>query len=195
MTLLTITCKNCNNRHTYEKKRKGRKRQHCSPLCAAEYRDKQPETKVARNNRLKKYNKLFPERQWQSATKSSAKKRGIDFNISVEWFRTRIKKGVCELTGLPLHSSAGSLTKGRNFYSPSIDRIDNSIGYIPSNVRMVIWGVNLSKNKFADKDLQALSLAMVLAHIPASCHESLLELMPTSLIASLPSGHPCALNQ
>ncbi|AFT66903.1 hypothetical protein [Cycloclasticus sp. P1] len=188
----TIKCKNCGATHTYNKKGKGRRRQHCSASCAAEYRDKQPKTKAARRNRLRKYNAKYPERQWHSATKSSAKKREIDFCLDVNLFKSRIQKGVCELTGLPFHSSAGSLTKGRGFYSPSIDRVDNAVGYIPSNVRMVIWGVNLSKNKFADKDLQALSLAMVLAHIPKSGHDSLLELLPTSLIASLPIGHPCA---
>ena len=189
---ITIKCKNCEANHTYTKKNKGRKRQHCSSACAAEYRDKQPKTKAARRNRLREYNLKHPERQWHSATKSSAKKRGIDFSIDVEWFKSRLQKGVCELTGLPFHSSTGSLTKGRSFYSPSVDRIDNAVGYISSNVRMVIWGVNLSKNKFADKDLQAMSLAMVLAHIPKSCHDDLLELLPTSLIASLPAGHPCA---
>lgn len=194
MSLLTITCKNCGNKHSYTKKGKGRKRVHCSEACSAQYRDKQPSTKAARNSRLKEYNAKYPERQWQSATKHSAKKRGLDFNLDVDWFKERLSNASCELTGLPFHSSAGSLNGRRNFYSPSVDRIDNSLGYIASNVRMVIWGVNLSKNKFADKDLQALSLAMVLAHIPKACHEELLELLPTSLIASLPPGHACAVN-
>jgi len=186
---LTITCKNCGIEHSYTKAGKGRKKLHCSKGCAAEYRDKQPSTKAARNKRLKAYNAKFPERQWQSATKSSAKKRGLDFHLSVPWFKQRLQKGLCELTGLPFKSNAGSLTGRRNFYSPSIDRIDNSIGYLPSNTRMVIWGVNLSKNKFSDKDVEALALSLVLAHTSKACHADLLSLLPTSLIATLPSGH------
>lgn len=194
MNNLTITCKNCGQTHTYTKNGKGRKRMHCSAQCAADYRDKQPSTKAARLRRLKAYNKLYPERQWMAATKSSAKKRGVDFTLNEEWFSSRLNKGVCELTGLPIKSNAGSFTKARNFYSPSIDRVDNSVGYIPSNVRMVAWGVNLGKNKFADKDLEAMSLALVLAHVPKACHAEILDLLPTSLVASLPTGHPYAIS-
>jgi len=193
MTYLTISCMNCGSSHTYIKK-KGRKRVHCSYQCAADYRDKQPSTKAARLKRLQEYNKKFPERQWMAAVKFSAKKRKLDFTLDEEWFKSRLKRGVCELTGMPIKSNAGSSTKARNFYSPSVDRIDNSAGYISSNVRMVAWGVNLSKNKFADKDLEALSLALVLAHVPKACHVDILELLPRSLIASLPTGHPCAIS-
>lgn len=35
---------------------------------------------------------------------------------------------------------------------------------------------------------------MDIAHIPSACHAGLLELLPTSLIASLPTGHACAVD-
>ena len=183
----TITCKNCGTSHTYERKRKHRI--HCSHACASEYRDKQPKTKAARNTRQRKYYKAHPGKKCLAATKTSAKKRGLDFNLDEQWFNTRLKRGICELTGLPIRTNAGSSTGGRDFYSPSIDRIDNSIGYVPSNVRMVAWGVNLSKNKYSDRDLSALSLSIVLSHLPKASQQDLVDILPPQLTASLPSGH------
>ncbi len=40
-----------------------------------------------------------------------------------------------------------------NPYAPSIDRIDSNVGYLMSNVRLVIWQYNLMKGELSDKDV------------------------------------------
>lgn len=187
--LRTIQCKNCGNVHAYTKKGRGRSKVHCSDKCAADYRDKQPSTKAARLARIKAYYKKHPEKRIIVAIKASAKSKGLDFNVSDLWVRARLNRGICEVSGLPIRSKAGSKSGARDFYSPSVDRIDNNLGYEESNLRMVCWGLNLSKNKYADRDVNALALTMILSSIPAAMQQQVLDLMPATLKASLPVGH------
>jgi len=183
----TIICKNCDQTHTYERTRKRKK--HCSPKCAADYRDRQPKTKAARSQRIRKYYKKHPEKRVTVAIKAAAKDKGLDFNVSDAWVKKRLNRGICEATGLPIRTKAGSTKGVRDFYSPSVDRIDNNIGYIESNIRMVAWGHNLSKNKFSEREVNALALSVVLSNIPTPMQQQVVDLMPASLRASLPVGH------
>lgn len=191
--ILTVICKNCGIEHRYEKKSRGRNKVHCSGACAAQFRDKNPINLEKKSVYIKEYYEKFPARQCLAATKSSALSRGLDFKLDEKWFSERLERGVCELTGLPIRSNKGSETGARDYYSPSIERINNAAGYIPSNVRMVAWCVNLAKNKFSERDLNALALSVVLAHVPKAGRSNLLEMLPQFLVASLPSGHPNAL--
>lgn len=78
-------------------------------------------------------------RPWwhHSSVKGSAKKRGIEFRLSVEWFQERLDAGVCEMTGLPF-----DMTQKRGRNTPSVDRRDPSGPYSPENCRMVLWSLN-----------------------------------------------------
>lgn len=71
------------------------------------------------------------------SVKSSAKKRGVEFSLSVEWFKHRLDAGTCEMTGLPFDMAA---KRGRN--TPSVDRRDPAGPYSPENCRMVLWSLN-----------------------------------------------------
>uniref|UniRef100_A0AB74UMJ1 Uncharacterized protein n=1 Tax=Caulobacter phage BL57 TaxID=3348355 RepID=A0AB74UMJ1_9VIRU len=41
-------------------------------------------------------------------------------------------------------------------HSPSLDRIDNALGYVPGNVVVVSWKANRLKNSGSLQDLKAL---------------------------------------
>lgn len=183
----TIICKNCNETHTYERTRKRKK--HCSPKCAADYRDKQPKTKASRLERVRKYYGKYPEKRIIVAIKASAKEKGVDFSVSDKWVKLRLQRGICEATGLPIRSKAGSKSGVRDFFSPSIDRIDNSQGYVESNIRMVSWGHNLSKNKYSEREVNALALSVILSNVPKQMQQQVADLMPAALKAALPVGH------
>jgi hypothetical protein len=144
--------------------------------------------KEAQNKRIKQHNKDNPAKYYLANTKSSAKQKGLDFDLDEEWFESRIKKATCELTGLPIRPLIGTKNRSRDGYSVSIDRIDNSIGYITSNTRVVAWIVNLAKNEYSDRDLNALSLAVVLSHIPKPMKQEFIDSLPHNLVASLPTG-------
>ncbi len=184
--LTTITCANCGATHSYVKKRKAKK--YCSHKCGVSFYGREIRDKKAQRERIKKHHQKHPEKRFHSALKSSAKDRGLEFDLSEEWIKKKLAKGICEVSGMPIRPKIGTKKKGRDFYSVSFDRIDNSQGYTKSNVRAVSWGYNLGKNKFSDRDINALSLGVVLQHIPKSLKETFVEMLPQSLISDLPSG-------
>lgn len=69
--------------------------------------------------------------------KSNAKRRGKNFNLSIEYFREMvIASGYMEMRGR---------TKDRM----SIDRLDPHLGYIPGNIKIITVGEN-SRKKYLD---------------------------------------------
>lgn len=61
----------------------------------------------------------------------------------------------CALTGWPLEFERGGTTWGGKWCNPmscTIDRIDNSKGYVPGNVQLVTWFANKTKGHLSDKD-------------------------------------------
>jgi hypothetical protein len=71
--------------------------------------------------------------------KNRAKNKGIEFSISIEDIVIPAK---CPVLDIPLYASRGKA--GPN--SPSLDRIDNTRGYIPGNVCVISYRANLLKN-------------------------------------------------
>ena len=75
---------------------------------------------------------------WQSA-KGSARRRGLEFKIVVEDIQI---PNFCPVLKVPLMP----LTD----YAPSIDRVDNTKGYIKSNIQIISKKANIMKSN-ADK--------------------------------------------
>lgn len=71
--------------------------------------------------------------------KKRAKKKGIEFNLKES--DLEIPEN-CPVLGIPLFVGDG----WRSHNSPSIDRIDNSKGYFPNNVKIVSLRANMLKN-------------------------------------------------
>jgi hypothetical protein len=189
---ITKNCENCGRIFTIPKtKRRGRTQKYCCHRCGVLFHCRHVRDKKTHKTRIAKYFADNPERRFLASTKISAKKRGLAFDLSIDWFKERLDRGVCEVTGLPIkikQYKEGD-TGQRGFYSPSIDRIDNNVGYLASNCRMVCWGYNLGKHQFTDRDLNALSISLLIQSLPPSMKNDFLKLMPPVLLASLPSGH------
>lgn len=88
--------------------------------------------------------------------KNRAKKYGHDFNLTVEWAEARWN-GFCELTGIAFDWSKGRV----NIYSPSIDKIDPSVGYVQSNCRFILASVNALKSSATDAEMYAVASALL----------------------------------
>ena len=69
----------------------------------------------------------------------------------------KLNVGICEVTGIPFTYGLNA----RNPWSPSLDRIDPSVGYTLENTRVVVWIYNAAKNVFSDSDVMLMAHALV----------------------------------
>jgi hypothetical protein len=82
--------------------------------------------------------------------KSRAKKNNMEFDITV----TDIPKSKnCPLLGIPLIKGVKKITEN----SPTIDRIDNTKGYVRGNVRIISAKANRSKNNSTKEEYNILT--------------------------------------
>lgn len=68
---------------------------------------------------------------------------------------------VCEATGLKLSLEMNRQGYTRHPYRPSIDRIDNSLGYTKDNCRVVAVIYNYAKSEFTDKDVLLMAVSLL----------------------------------
>lgn len=82
--------------------------------------------------------------------KLRAKRDKLDFSLKKDDIQFLYNKNPnCALSNIPL-----SLQKG-HMSSISIDRIDNSIGYIKNNIQLVCKSINFMKNSHSDDECKA----------------------------------------
>lgn len=99
----------------------------------------------------RKWKTKNPNKALWSGRRGDAKKRGIEFTITVE---DVIIPEVCPVLGIPIVCIAGT---ARTDNSPSIDRIDNTKGYVPGNVVVTSWRANMLKKDATLNELQMLA--------------------------------------
>jgi hypothetical protein len=71
-----------------------------------------------------------------------AKEKGIEFSLELSDIHI---PEVCPLLGIPLRSERGKGRGNASPGSPTLDRIDNSRGYVPDNVWVISWRANRIK--------------------------------------------------
>jgi hypothetical protein len=82
--------------------------------------------------------------------RAHAKKKGLECTISLEEMQELVEPMVCALTGWELRWEEGVV---RDPLAPSPDRLDNALGYVAGNVRIVCWRVNKMRGTMTDKEL------------------------------------------
>ena len=80
---------------------------------------------------------LDPRYKLFMSTKSSAKTKGLENTLNIEDI---VIPEYCPVFGYKL------LKDGIEDNSPSVDRVDNSIGYIKENIRIISWRANKKKS-------------------------------------------------
>ena len=113
-------------------------------------REKYPEQRAVRLARsLKRRN---DKRAWLlvDSARQRAKLRRLPFDLDGYQgeLQKRIDAGVCEFSGVPLR-----LDGGRTFDSPSLDRINPTLGYTRGNVRIVCDLINRALNNYGEDAL------------------------------------------
>lgn len=128
----------------------------CHPLCPNSRVEKEHKVKRAKSRESGKcrLTAMF------STLKSSAEKRGIPFAILKSDIATLAEKQQwrCAQTGIPLNLTYGN---GQQPFGPTIDRIDNDIGYEPGNIQLVCFMYNCAKNQFTTSDVFRLARALI----------------------------------
>jgi len=115
-------------------------------MAIKKYRDGITHAEYSREYRMKN-----PERIIQQHAKERAKRKGLEFNIEVSDVIIPI---LCPILGIPIVKNISeSRAKGPNANSPSLDRIDNSKGYIKGNVTIISHKANTMKHNATPLEL------------------------------------------
>ena len=134
---------------------KNRKAMYCCVTCKNKYRAlKNPEEHALKTAQYKS------SLRGRAITMFHGTKVGRRFRdgneLTPEWIIEKLNVGKCEVTGLPFTYGLQS----RNPWSPSLDRIDPTVGYTLKNTRVVIWIYNAAKNVFSDQDVMVMAKAL-----------------------------------
>lgn len=109
--------------------------------------DSQKEWTKKNKKHLKKYKDRWlrnnPERRILHQTKSKARKAGVKFNLTLEDI---VIPKICPVFGVPFDRH----NKQR---STSVDRINNSKGYIKGNIQIISGLANVMKNSATPAEL------------------------------------------
>jgi hypothetical protein len=75
------------------------------------------------------------------------------------------QRGICPITGwkliLPISSRSGNWPNGHNPKNASIDRIDQRVGYVRGNVRLVALIANYARHSWTDETVERFALAVL----------------------------------
>ncbi len=114
------------------------------------YSDKERQAKyLLENDRKRRQNN--PEYFLWKAAKKRARDKDFDFNIEVSDI---IIPQFCPLLHIPIIHKTG--TGKPRPESPSLDRLDNSLGYVKGNILVVSWRANRLKCDAEFQEMQRL---------------------------------------
>ena len=111
------------------------------------YENHKGEVRVYKNEHHKSQKEKNPIKHLLTGAKSRASRDGIEFNIKID--DIEIPK-FCPILGIPLFFTYGLRTEN----TPSIDRIDNTLGYIEGNVQIISWRANHIKSSTSFYELE-----------------------------------------
>ena len=109
---------------------------------------------------------LYTPYRWFLRVSSKRVRHGVsDLTLSFLQDLWAQQKGICPFTGwsmrLPLTSSGWTAENPFHVDSASLDRIDNTKGYLQGNVRFVAVIANYARNVFTDADVVKFASAVV----------------------------------
>lgn len=162
MKTIDLTCAYCGaavQKPLNEYKRQiksGSTRFFCNLSCATFTRNKENPPKGNISNLINKIDEYSQFKSYVQRAKFRSKNK-YNYDITVEYLKKlwEEQKGICPFTKwdliLPKNSNIGfeaSLPE-----NASLDRIDNSKGYIEGNVRFISYMANLARQSFSDEQL------------------------------------------
>jgi hypothetical protein len=123
------------------------KRREEAKLYARKYRAENRDKFLASCKRAKDEN---PVKYLLSGARSRARIKGLEFSITENDIHIPTH---CPVFGFHIKKSS----ERRSFDSPSIDRIDSEIGYVPGNVAVISYRANMIKSIGTAEDHEAVA--------------------------------------
>ena len=167
MSKITLTCDTCNKefekaRNEYNRRiRLGKDKFYCSLSCSG----KSPENvkHIVSNGSGHPADEYSKFRLILKMLRSRIKDRPRDFNLTLEYLKEiwDEQEGKCPFTGFDLELRTYKYDSQLNIKSASLDRIDNSKGYVQGNVRFVSVMFNFARNKFSDEEVIEFAQAVI----------------------------------
>jgi hypothetical protein len=141
-------------------KKRGKTEFYCSLKCAGKNKNNLKHLKKFKDNFLytryiRQKDKHSGFRWYMKNIKRNSKKRNHTYDVDIEYLEMIWKEqdGICPFTKEKLQLKTHSDDRFSTPYSASIDRIDNSKGYIKGNIRFVALMFNYARNKFSDEQV------------------------------------------
>lgn len=105
---------------------------------------------------------LTPEWKMHQRAKVRAKKKNLDFTLLVNDIAI---PDVCPVLGITLNANSGRSGAYQN--SPSLDRTNNSKGYVKDNIQVISQAANRMKGQATNEQLH-LFAQWILKHVPVT---------------------------
>lgn len=100
------------------------------------------------------------------SAKLKAASRKLDFKLDFNDVYQRVKKGTCEVTGIPFDMRQKPY-HGMDFpFRASLDRTDNTVGYLPGNIQVVCKIYNQCKFIWNEEDVMEMAYALITTQHP-----------------------------
>ena len=175
MSKIKLNCSICNKEFErkmgeYNRSIKFGRPQYCSRTCAGKANVVSLGKYCGDIKNLKGKGKIWrkdeftPFRYYLRSIKRRAYKKGKT-DITVEFLKQlwEEQRGICPFTGwkLLLPRNNKDTGNGNSIYRASLDRINNSKGYIEGNVRFVAIIANYCRNNFTDNEVKLFCKAVV----------------------------------
>lgn len=163
--MIKLNCAYCNKDFEKSTKeynrqiRKGNNRFFCGLSCVCLKRNEENPPKGNLENLKVKTKDQYTSFRWfvNRGNYRSKTKKKYSCDLTVEYLKQvwEEQKGMCPFTGweLILPEDSSYPWKEKNPRNASIDRIDNSIGYMQGNVRFVAVMANLARQDFTDEQV------------------------------------------
>ena len=103
--------------------------------------------------------------RWNAARacRGRAHKEGVPFDeafIAATADQIKRQEFRCAATGIPFDLDEIGEGAGASHFAPSPDRIVPSLGYVPGNVRWVLWMVNRAKGRMTEAQFHKMCQAI-----------------------------------
>ena len=97
-----------------------------------------------------------PCRRILNSSYGNARSRGLEHNIGIADVRAAYPKdNICPILGIPFTNIRQDKQSKKIGSNPSLDRIDNTLGYIPGNIQVISWRANSMKSDASKEELIA----------------------------------------